>query len=155
MTQQKNSSRLVRYGRALVEILVDLGPGEIATRIGIGAVAIGAAVWFQHFQDPFWGAVALGAVLLGVCNSVLELLDDAWVRTSRLWYAPGRVVHHLTLGRCRVLDYDDRPEVAPETWLLLQPLERGEEAPAVWTELVDKIASSNTELLERWDRGQI
>ncbi len=156
MTEPNTPNPLVRYSRALVDVLRDLGPDQIATRLALGAAAVGTTLWIQRVEEPFWGAVALGVALAGVVGSAVEILAEAAarMRAPHLWYAPGRVVHHLNLGKCQVLDHDDRPEVAPETWLLVQPLERGE-APALWTELDNQFASSNTELLQRWDRGQI
>jgi hypothetical protein len=158
MTQPTNttsSNPLVRYAAAVVDVLRDLGIGGIASRLAIGAAAVGTALWIQRVEEPFWGAVALGVALTGVISSVSEVLIEALARTRapHLWYAPGRVVHHLNLGKCQVLDYDDRPELEC-TWLLIQPLERGD-AFAFWIEDGPRIAASNAELLERWDRGQL
>lgn len=157
MTQPTNTTNpLIRYSRAVVDVLRDLEPGEIASRLAIGAAAVGTTLWVQHSQEPIWSAVALGVALTGAIGSVTEILIEAAVRVrqAHLWHAPGRVVHHLNLGKCTVLDYDDRPELEC-TWLLIQPLERGEGAFALWIEDGPQIAASNAELLERWDRGQI
>ncbi|MGW8528966.1 hypothetical protein [Nocardiopsis sp. NPDC055824] len=156
MNQSTNTTNpLVRFGRALVDVLRDAGPVDIAARIGLGAGTVGAALWIQQVEEPFWGAVALGVALSGVIGSLTELVGMAVARMQApsLWYAPGRVVHHLHLGRVRVLDYDGRDEL-DGTWLLIQPLERGDES-ALWVEADHGIAASNSELQQRWDGGEI
>ena len=157
MNQSTNTTTnpLIRFGRALVDVLGDMMPVDIATRIGLGVGAVGACVWLQRSEDPFWGAVLLGVALSGVIGSAVELVGLAVARMQApaLWYAPGRIVHHLNLGRCRVLDYDDRPDL-DGPWLLIQPLERGDTS-ALWVEADRGIAATNSELLGRWDRGEI
>ncbi|XKK40241.1 hypothetical protein HFP72_05960 [Nocardiopsis sp. ARC36] len=154
-TNTTSTNPLVRFGRALVDVLRDAGPVDIAARVGLGAGTVGATLWIQQAEEQFWGALLLGIAVSGAIGSVFELLGMAVARMQApaLWYAPGRVVQHLNMGRCRVLDYDDRDEL-DGTWLLIQPLERGDES-ALWVEADRGIAATNAELQQRWDGGEI
>lgn len=136
------------YGRALLDTLTDLGPGEIAVRVGLGAAAVASLGWLSHL-NPFWGGLALGVALAGAGGSLVEVLVLAArrMRYPNLWYSPGRRVFALNLGDCEVLDYDDRPELQGTVWVLLLPV--GEDT-AVWAELDPRhIASTGRELAQR------
>lgn len=135
------------YGRALLDTLTELGPGDLTLRLTCGA-ALAALVAVIHHTDPVWGGVFLGLAVAAAWSSVTEVLALAAARRRHpdLWYAPGRRVFALNLGTCEVLDYDDRPELQT-VWVLLLPLD---DDTAVWTELDPRhIASTGRELAER------
>jgi hypothetical protein len=131
MSENRITAR--EFGGRVVDVVRDMSPTDVLSRVGVAAAAAGAFGWLTVDTSSLYPAVALGIALSGLLGSAIEIASFALnsLVEERPWYGVGRTVHHCDLGACEVVDFDDRDGLI-EVWLLIRATEADPSAPMLW-----------------------